>query len=407
MTDRIDPDSMTPHPADDPRKRSIVRLKSGRGKRVGEGMPILYSNSIDMDERTKSLDPGSIVTVMTGDGDAVGVATFNPRSLASLRILDWESNTVIDDDFLMRRIARALAVRDACISDPFYRLVNGEADGLPGLVIDRFKGKVVIQAMTAGMERLLPVIMAVLQADAVVLRNNHRFRDTEGLPKYVHLAAGSIDQPVEILENGFRFRVDLMREEGDIWSFDQRDDRKFIAGLKFHGKALDLFAGAGGLAIAAANSADRVTAICANETDLSLALHNARINKAIDRSVISSGNPTAELIERSGLSERYALVTITPPPLVLTRKEADRGELEYRELARLAGQLISAGGYLYLASRSPVIGIDRLVAEVAAGLNAAGRSCRLIRMAGPSPDHPAHPLLTDSSPLKSVVFALD
>ena len=125
MTDRIDPDSMTPHPADDPRKRSIVRLKSGRGKRVGEGMPILYSNSIDMDERTKSLDPGSIVTVMTGDGDAVGVATFNPRSLASLRILDWESNTVIDDDFLMRRIARALAVRDACISDPFYRLAAG------------------------------------------------------------------------------------------------------------------------------------------------------------------------------------------------------------------------------------------------------------------------------------------
>lgn len=407
MTDGIDPQSLTAHPADDPRNRPIIRLKSGRGKRLGEGMPIIYSNSVELDERAKSLDPGTLVTVMTADGDNVGVATFNPRSLACLRILDWDVATVINDDFFMRRIARALAIRDACIVDPFYRLINGEADGLPGLVIDRFKGRAVIQAMTAGMERLLPVIMGVLQADAVVLRNNHRYRETEGLTKYIHLAAGSLDKPSEVTEDGTVFRVDLTREEGDTWPFDQRDDRRFISHLHFHGKALDLFAGAGGFTVAAARSADRVVAVCGSETDLGLALHNARINRVIDRCVISAGNPTAELIERSELSERYALVTMSPPPLVLTRKEADRGELEYRELARLAGQIISAGGYLYLASRSPVIGIDRLVAETAAGLNAAGRNSRLIRISGPSVDHPAHPLIADSSPLKSVVFALD
>jgi 23S rRNA (cytosine1962-C5)-methyltransferase len=407
MTEAIDPDSITVHPADDPRQRPIIRLKSGRGKRIGEGMPIIYSNSVDLDDRAKSLDPGTLVTVMTADGDAVGVATFNPRSLACLRILDWEANSVIDSDFFMRRIARALAIRDSCIGEPFYRLINGEADGLPGLIIDRFRGRAVIQTMTAGMERLLPVIMEVLQADAVVLRNNHRFRETEGLSKYIHLASGSIDKPVEVQENHASFRVDLMREEGDVWPFDQRDDRRFISDLRFHGKALDLFAGAGGMVVSAAQAADRVVGICANDGDLALALHNARINRVIDRCVLSAGNPTAELIERSSLSERYALVTITPPPLVLTRKEAERGELEYRELARLSGSLISSGGTLYMASRSPVIDVERLIAEVAAGLTAAGRAARLIRISGPTADHPAHPLIQDSSPLKSVVMALD
>ena len=186
---------------DNSTERPTVTLLPGHQKRALHGHPWIYSNEIQMDAATKALEPGRLVTLKSGDGRALGVATFNPHTLIAARLLDRDATRAIDTPFLAGRLRRALAIRERLFEAPFYRLIHAEADGLPGTVVDRFDDVVVVQINTAGMARLEPSLLAaiddVLSPKAIVLRNDSPARTLEGLTEEVRLASGALAGPVD------------------------------------------------------------------------------------------------------------------------------------------------------------------------------------------------------------------
>ena len=195
--------------ADDPTRRPVIALLPGRHKRAEGGHPWIYSNEVRMDAAAKALAPGTLVTVRRADDAALGVAMFNPHSLVAARILDRDVMRAIGRRFFARRLERALRLRDRLFEQPYYRLVHAEADGVPGLVVDRFAGVLVVQSNAAGIVRLEPLVLEALDAllapEVIVLRNDSPTRALEGLTRETRVAKGTVGGPVVVHENGVEF----------------------------------------------------------------------------------------------------------------------------------------------------------------------------------------------------------
>jgi 23S rRNA (cytosine1962-C5)-methyltransferase len=399
---------MTDNPAD----RPTVALLPGHQKRALHGHPWIFSNEIQMDGAAKALAPGSLVTLKTGDGRALGVATFNPHTLVAARLLDRDAGRRIDREFLAKRLGRALAIRERLYDEPFYRLVHAEADGLPGAVVDRFGDVAVAQLNTAGMTRLeselLGALDSVLAPKAIVLRNDSPARALEGLSEEVRVAHGSLDGPVEVRESGARFEVDLLGGQKTGWFYDQRHNRRFVARLAKGARVLDLYCFVGGFAIAAAAAGAAVaTGVDRSEPALALAARSAALNGVGERCQFRRGEAFAELQTLASAGERFDLVIADPPAFVKSRKDLGPGLRGYRKLARLAAGVVAPQGYLFLASCSHNVTPEDFWEAVRRGLEDASRSARLLRSAGAAPDHPVHPHLPESAYLKALVLALD
>src|SRR5258708_35648630 len=214
---------------------AAVVVRAGEDRRVRAGSPWAFSNEILMDAETKALPPGSLATLRAPGGEALGLITFNPHSLIAGRVLSSNPEATVDALFLGRRLAQATALRDRLLGVPFYRLIHAEADGLPGVIIDRFGEALVVQVNTAGMELLTPVLLEALEAElsptTIVLKNDSPVRELEGLKRDVTIAKGDASGTVELVENGARFVADLSVGQKTGWFYDQRDNRRFMAGL--------------------------------------------------------------------------------------------------------------------------------------------------------------------------------
>jgi 23S rRNA (cytosine1962-C5)-methyltransferase len=398
--------------SDNPTDRPTVTLLPGHQKRALHGHPWIFSNEIQMDAAAKALPPGSLVTLRTGDGRTLGVASFNPHTLVAARLLDRDPGRRIDRDFLARRLTRALAIRERLYDAPYYRLVHAEADGIPGAVIDRFGDIVVAQLNTAGMTRLETELVAALQSvlapKAIVLRNDSPARGQEGLSEEVRVAAGSLDGTIEVHENKARFEVDLMGGQKTGWFYDQRDNRAFMAMLSKGARVLDLYCFVGGFATeAAVAGATDVTGIDRSEPALVLAGRSAALNGVAERCKFRRSEVFAELQTLANSGERFDVVISDPPAFVKSKKDLGPGLRGYRKLARLAAGAVAPQGYLFLASCSHNVTPEDFWEAARRGLEDAGRSARLLRSAGAAPDHPVHPHLPESAYLKALVLALD
>ena len=397
---------------DNPESRPTVTLLPGHQKRALHGHPWIFSNEIQMDAAAKALPPGSLVTLRTGDGRSLGVATFNPHTLVAARLLDRDVGRRIDREFLARRLKRALTIRVRLYDEPFYRLVHAEADGIPGAVVDRFGDVAVAQLNTAGMTRLEPELLAALDAvlapKAIVLRNDSPGRALEGLSDEVRVAAGALEGPIEVRESGARFEVDLVGGQKTGWFYDQRDNRAFMAKLAKGARVLDLYCFVGGFAIAAAVAgATDVTSIDRSEPALALAGRSAALNGVGERCTFRRGEVFAELQTLASAGERFDVVIADPPAFVKSKKDLGPGLRGYRKLARLAAGIVAPQGYLFLASCSHNVTPEDFWEASRRGLEDASRSARLLRSAGAAPDHPVHPNLPESAYLKALVLALD
>ncbi len=404
--------AMTEAPPDDPAGRPRVVLLPGRHKRVKSGHPWAYSNEIVLDPATKSLAPGSTVAVSSDSGESLGVAFLNPHSLVALRMLARDSATVIDRDFLMARLRRALALRQRLFDGPYYRLVNAEGDGLPGLVIDRYGDVLACQLNAAGIDRLRgPLIAAaeeLLEPATVVLRNDAGLRALEGLEAGVAVRGRPLDGPVSLVENGVEFHVDLADGQKTGWFFDQRGNRAFMAALAKDARVLDLYSFVGGFGVqAAVAGAGEVTLVDRSAAALALAERAAEANRVAGRCRFVKAATFAEAEARAGSGERFDVVIADPPAFVKSRKDLGPGLKGYRKLARLAARLVEPGGFLFLASCSYNVSADAFAQAVGRGLADARRGGRVIRAAGAGPDHPVHPYLPESAYLKSLVLQLD
>jgi 23S rRNA (cytosine1962-C5)-methyltransferase len=176
-------------------KLPSVLLRAGEDRRVRSGHPWVFSNEILMDAETRGLPAGSLAVLRAAGGEALGLVTFNPHSLIAARLLSADPDTKVDALFFGRRLVQAMALRDRLIGVPYYRLVHAEADGLPGVVIDRFGKALVVQVNTAGMEQLTPALMEALEAElspsTIVLKNDSPVRTLEGLPRETKVAKGN------------------------------------------------------------------------------------------------------------------------------------------------------------------------------------------------------------------------
>ena len=389
-----------------------VFMLPGRDRRLRSGHPWVYSNEIRMNAEALAVEPGAPVVLNRVDGKALGVGTFNPHALIAFRLFSTEAGAVLDAAFVEARLRRALALRERLFAEPFYRLVHAEADGLPGLVADRFGGALVVQATTAGMERLLPDVLAaaaeVLGPEAVVLRNDVPARRAEGLDSYVRLASGGLEGAVAVRQGDLRFFADLMGGQKTGWFFDQRDNRAFMAALAGGARMLDLYCYSGAFAIAgAAAGASEVLAFDGSEAALELARRAAGENGVDGRCTFERGDAFEVMEALAQAGERFGVVVADPPAFAKSRGELKSGLKGYRKLARLAARLVEPGGFLFLASCSHNVEAGAFAQEVGRGMVRAGRAGRVIRSAGAGADHPVHPFLPESVYLKTLVLQLD
>jgi Predicted SAM-dependent methyltransferases len=384
--------------------RPVIRVKPREGKRARAGAPWLFSNEITM---AKQVAPGSVVNVLGDDGQPFGTGFFNPKSLIAVRLVDRALDLAIDEAFFTARLSRALAVREAIFPAPYYRLVHAEGDGLPGLTIDRFGAIFTVQITSAGMEAVKDLILSALQklcAPAkIIVRADAPARALEGLDAYVDAEGGG---RITIEENGVTYFADAGAGQKTGWYYDQRENRAFMAKLARGKTVLDAYSYVGGFALAAAKAGAKEVA----------GLESSAPAVALAEEAASAGNLKASFIKADvfeeldrlvAAKETFEIVIGDPPPFVKAKKDLETGAKAYRKLAKLSAQVTAPGGFLFLASCSHNISMDRLAFECAAGIARAGRNARLIHQAGAGPDHPAHPMLPESAYLKALVYALD
>jgi 23S rRNA (cytosine1962-C5)-methyltransferase len=396
----------------DPADRPSVHLMPGGHRRAVTGHPWVFSNEIRMDAAAKALAPGTLVRLVAEHGEMIGVATFNPHTLIAARLLARAPDTPIDATFFADRLRRSLALRERIVDVPFYRLVHAEADGLPGLVIDRYGDAVALQANTAGMEALTPLLLdaleAVLSPAAVLLRNDSPIRGLEGLQPYVRWATGDFSQPIDLHENDTRFPIELGQGQKTGWFFDQRENRAMVASFAQGARMLDLYCYGGGFAVQAARrGATEVIAIDRSEPALAAASLAAEANGVADRCHFHQGEVFAELRRLNDARERFDIVVADPPAFVKSKKELAQGAKGYRKLVRLAAPLVNSGGLLFVASCSHHVDPVLFAEQVRRGLIDANRTGRILASTGAAKDHPVHPALPESAYLKAQLLQVD
>lgn len=389
-----------------------VRLLPRHYRRVKAGRPWAYSNEIDMTAEAKALPPGSLVRLTTDAGETLGIAGFNPHSLIAARIVDRSPKAVVDADYLAGRIEQSLALRDRLFDAPHYRLVHAEADGMPGLVVDRFGDALSVQLNSALMERLRePLIEAldrVLSPRTVVLRNDSSVRKLEGLESEIAVVTGDASEPVEASEYGVRFLADLLGGQKTGWFFDQRDNRRFMGPLSSGGRVLDLFCNTGGFALhAAVAGAREVVAVDRSAPSLALAERSAALNGVVDRCSFTKADAFAEMERLYNEKQRFDVVVADPPAFIKSKKDIKAGSKGYRKMIRMAAKLVTPQGYLFVASCSHNMTPELFDEQLQKGLEEARRTGRILRRAGAAPDHPVNPWLPESAYLKALALQLD
>jgi 23S rRNA (cytosine1962-C5)-methyltransferase len=361
-----------------------VFLQTGHDRRIADGHPWAYSNEIRMDADAKALPAGTLATLHRIDGKPLGVGSFNPHTLIAFRIFDHDAAGAIDEAFFVQRFRRAARLRERVFAEPYWRLAHAEADGLPGLVCDRFGDVLVMQMNTAGMQALSPLILsaadAVLAPRVIVLRNDTPARETEGIERSVSVVRGTIEGPVALRESGLVFFADVLDGQKTGWFYDQRASRAFVAPLARNASLLDAYCYTGGFAVAAAAAgAVDVVGIDSSEPALALAGRAAQANGADGRCEFRRAEIFGEMERLGRAGERYRVVVADPPAFVKSKKDLGSGLRGYRKLARLAAALVEPEGFLFIASCSHNVESSALLAEVVHGVTAAGRSARFSR----------------------------
>ena len=391
------------------KKLPSVILRAGEDRRVRAAHPWAFSNEILMDADAKAIPVGSLATLRAPGGEPLALVTFNPHSLIAARVLSTNPEAQVDALFLGRRLTQAAALRDRLVGVPYYRLIHAEADGLPGVIIDRFGDAFVVQVNTAGMDALTPVLIEALEAEfsptTIVLKNDSPVRELEGLKREVVVAKGQVGS-IELIENDARFVADLSEGQKTGWFYDQRDNRRFMAGLAKDARVLDAYCYSGGFGVlAATRGAKSVVCLDRSQPALNAAQQAAALNK-VDGIVSFRKGEVFETLEKEK-PRSYEVVICDPPAFVKSRKDLKTGAQGYRKLVRLAAPLVTKGGFFFVASCSHLVDVPLFAEQVRRGLRDAERSGRILLSSGAALDHPVHPNLPETAYLKAMVLQLD
>lgn len=383
-----------------------LRLKHREDRRISAGHLWIFSNEVDT-QRTPlvALAPGAVVRVVDARDRFLGYAYVNPHALICARILGRDPQTPPGPALLVHRLQVALALRTRLYAQPFYRLVHGESDGLPGLILDRFGDTVVGQIGTVGMEamkdQVLASVIEVTGARTLVWKNDSGARALEGLPSYVETAHGPVVQSAEVEENGVRFAVPIGAGQKTGWFYDQATNRRTLLKYVEGRRVLDVFSylGAWGLAAARAGATE---VVCVDSSADALGLLDAAAlaNDLAVRTLRSDAFDALAALRDAG--EQFDVVVVDPPAFVKRRKDLPKGQAAYRKLNQLAMQLLPQDGILVSCSCSHHLPQDDLLAAIQQGGRHLGRFVQVLEVGGQSPDHPIHPAIMETRYLKSL-----
>lgn len=392
----------------------VVRLKpkAQAARAIRHGFPWVYDNELVTDRRTRALTPGTIAVLEDADRAPLALVAVNPASRIMARVLERDCALRIDEGWLRARLVRALALRERLYDAPFYRLVHAEADGLPGVVIDRFGDIAVIQPNAAWAEvQLSALVAALVEVTGVrsVLKNaGGRARGLEGLDDVSRVEIGTAPAaPVAVPMNGALYMADLEAGQKTGLFYDQRPNHAFAAGLSRDARVLDVFSHVGGFALAAlAGGAQSALAVDGSAPALALAQEGARQSGLEARFATRRGDAFDVLATLAQEGARFDVVICDPPAFAPSKKALEAGLRAYERVARMAAELVEEGGYLGLCSCSHAADLGKFRGACVRGIGRAGREGQLVHTGFAGPDHPLHPQLAESGYLKALFFRL-
>ena len=385
-----------------------IKLKKGEDRRVREGHPWVFSNEIREIDGERL--PGISAEVYDASGGFLGTGYYNPRSLIAARILSRRREDISSPEFFIDRIRRALAYRMAvCPGEDALRVVFGEADFLPGLVVDKYGDWLSIQLLTSGMEFRREAILAALtelfRPKGILARNDVAVRSLEGLEEKVEILSGSIPDVVEISEHGIRLLVDLMGGQKTGHFLDQKSNHLLLKGLCAEKEILDLFCYSGSWALHAASFGARsVLGIDISEKATVMARRQAELNGMADRVRFEAVDAFARLRSLRDEGRRFGVIVLDPPAFVKSKKLLNEALKGYITVNRRAMELLDDGGYLVTCSCSYHLGREQFRDLLVSASRQAGRPMRIAATGFPSADHPVMLGVPETDYLKCFVL---
>lgn len=370
-------------------------------KRLKSKHPWVFSNEL---ETKPAVAPGELVQIQDRAGHLVGIGYYNPHTLIAVRILSTHSTFDLNE-----RIQHSLETRQRLYEDTIYRLIYGESDGLPGLIVDRYNGTLVVQILTAGMERMrnevISALIEIIKPERILLRNDSSYRELEGLTTGLEWIYG---EPVErqVLEmDGLKFEVDFSGGQKTGFFLDQRRNRQQLYRFAKGNSMLDAFAYSGAWSLYGAKAGFQdITALDSSQQVLSAVQTNAALN---GYSITTIAEDAFDFLKRRYADPvRYDLIVLDPPAFCKSKRQLAQAIKGYREINLRAMKLLNPGGSLITCSCSQPVSTDLFQGILQQASEDSGRPFRVREVLFQPPDHPVLLNFPESHYLKCVVLQL-
>ena len=391
---------------------AIVTLKKGEGRTIKAGGAWIFDNEIDT--ITGRFKNGEVVTVYDFDGYPMGKGFINQNSKIRIRMMTRKPDQEIDEAFLKMRVKNAWEYRKTTVDTSSCRIIFGEADFLPGLVIDKYEDVLVVECLALGMEQFKEIIVnflkEILAEDGIKIRGVYERSDAnertkEGLSKVKGFIGDAFDTNVEIVENGVHYMVDVANGQKTGFFLDQKYNRLAMQRICKGKKVLDCFTHMGTFALNAGivGAAD-VTGLDISEYAVSQAEANARLNHLENTVHFRQANVLDELPKLAQAGEKYDVVILDPPAFTKSREATKNAIKGYREINMKGLKLVKDGGYLATCSCSHFMTQDLLAKTVKEAAKATHKRLRQVEFRTQAPDHPILWAADESYYLKFFIF---
>ena len=392
--------------------QTIVTLRKGEGRTIKAGGAWIFDNEIDT--ITGSFHNGDLVEVHDFDGYPMGRGFINQNSKIRIRMMSRRPDAEINEEFLEMRVRNAWEYRKTTVDTSSCRVIFGEADFLPGLVVDKYEDVLVVQCLALGMEQFKPVIVDILKEvlaeDGIIVRGVYERSDAnertkEGLPKHKGFIGDSFDTNVEIVENGVHYMVDVVNGQKTGFFLDQKYNRLAMQRICKGKRVLDCFTHMGTFALnAGIAGAAEVTGLDISEYAVEQATANAQRNHLQDTVHFCCANVLDELPKLAVAGEKYDVVILDPPAFTKSREATKNAIKGYREINMKGLKLVKDGGYLATCSCSHFMTEELLAKTVKEAAKAVHKRLRQVEFRTQAPDHPILWAADESYYLKFFIF---
>ena len=389
-----------------------VCLRRGEEKDILAGARLIYDNEIDT--ITGRFHNGDMVTIHDFDGYPMGNGFINQNSKIRIRMMTRKSDQEVDEAFLRMRVQNAWDYRKTTVDTSSCRIIFGEADFLPGLVIDKYEDVLVVECLALGMEQfketIVSLLKGILAADGITIRGVYERSDAnertkEGLPKVKQFIGEEFDTNVEIVENGVHYMVDVVNGQKTGFFLDQKYNRLAMQRICKGKKVLDCFTHMGTFALnAGIAGASEVTGLDISEYAVAQAEANARLNHLENTVHFRCANVLDELPKLAAAGEKYDVVILDPPAFTKSREATKNAIKGYREINMKGLKLVKDGGYLATCSCSHFMTQELLAKTVKEAAKATHKRLRQVEFRTQAPDHPILWAADESYYLKFFIF---